>query len=219
MCFSDFVPILWVNKLGRGHMILKAGGTIATNATFSIFIKINWVSRSMSNFQYVCEHPAYFVFYLYARVLVPAELASLPFNLLTLPAFYTLSNNFKSWIATDKLSLSSHWLQNLSKRVIYKRISGWTIILDMAVHGHSRSAGKLSNRLGAWQFLNAMLEWLRILDTTSLEFNPFETRIFTRKQMSKMERHLRMLEKLGIRSTDFWLNTNTQTMLPGKLLI
>ena len=47
---------------------------------------------------------------LYTRVLVPAELASLPFNLLTLPAFYTLSNNFKSWIATDKLSLSSHWL-------------------------------------------------------------------------------------------------------------
>ena len=186
MCFSDFVPILWVNKLGRGHMILKAGRTIATSATFSIFIKINWVSGSMSsNFQYVCEHPAYFVFYLYARVLVPAELASLPFNLLTLPAFYTLSNNFKSWIATDKLSLSSHWLQNLSKKVIYKRRSGWTIILDMA--------GRV--------------------------FNPFETRIFTRKQMSKMERHLRMLEKLGIRSTDFWLKTNTQTMLPGKILI
>ena len=168
-----------------GHMILKAGGTMATNATFSIFIKINWVSRSMSSFQYVCEHPAYFVFYLYARVLVPAELASLPFNLLTLPAFYTLSNNFKSWIATDKLSLSSNWLQNLSKKVIYKRRSGWTIILDMA--------GRV--------------------------FNPFETRIFTRKQMSKMERHLRMLEKLGIRSTDFWLKTNTQTMLPGKILI
>ena len=36
----------------------------------------------------------------------------------------------------------------------------------------------------------------------------------TRKRMSKMERHLRILEKLGLRSTDLWLKTKTHVMLP-----
>ena len=38
----------------------------------------------------------------------------------------------------------------------------------------------------------------------------------TSRAMSQMERHLRMLEKLGLRSQDFWLNTNTQARLPEK---
>ena len=38
--------------------------------------------------------------------------------------------------------------------------------------------------------------------------------MITKKRMSKIERHLRMFEKLGFRSTDLWLNTKTQVTFP-----
>ena len=38
--------------------------------------------------------------------------------------------------------------------------------------------------------------------------------IITRNNMSNIERHLRMFEKLGLRSNFFLLNTNTQRMFP-----
>ena len=41
--------------------------------------------------------------------------------------------------------------------------------------------------------------------------------VLTSRQMSQMERHLRMLAKLGLRSTDLLLNTEIQAMLPGAV--
>ena len=41
--------------------------------------------------------------------------------------------------------------------------------------------------------------------------------LLTSRQISKMERHLRMFEKLGLRSTDLWLKTKTQVMLPEDI--
>ena len=38
--------------------------------------------------------------------------------------------------------------------------------------------------------------------------------VLTKKTMSQTERHFRMLEKAGLRSTFFRENTNTQSMLP-----
>ena len=42
--------------------------------------------------------------------------------------------------------------------------------------------------------------------------------VLTSRQMSQMERHLRMLAKLGLRSTDLLLNTEIQAMLPGGVV-
>ena len=39
-------------------------------------------------------------------------------------------------------------------------------------------------------------------------------KLLTKKRMSKMERHLRRLAKLGLSSTSFLLNTKTQAMFP-----
>ena len=42
--------------------------------------------------------------------------------------------------------------------------------------------------------------------------------MITKKRMSKIERHLRMFEKLGLRSTDLWLNTKTQVTFPENFI-
>jgi hypothetical protein len=54
---------------------------------------------------------------------------------------------------------------------------------------------------------------------TFLFYSGIPVHTLTRKSMSQMERHFKMLEKLGFSSTLFWVNTNTQMMFPviGRL--
>ena len=73
---------------------------------------------------------------------------------------------------------------------------------------------ELCSQTNLWQFFKTFVGWI------FLKFPYILSKISklqpTRKSMSKRERHLRMLEKLGLRSIFFLVKTKTQRMFPEK---